>query len=246
MAIEPKPNPLVRGFYSISEAARLIEVGNRRRILGWLEGYPNRSAGALIRRDYRPIDRRQELSFLDLLEVRFIEHFREQGVRVQTLRRCVETARELWRTEKPLATSHIRFKARKDGRDVLAEEVLKPAAQESKDPKLLSLCTRQYEFYVAIQDILVKGLSFDPHTHFATRWVPRPQRFPEVAIDPTIAYGRPAGPSKVPTSVLYAAWEAEGRKLDPVSDWYEVTLAEAKVAVEFELELRQELSVAAA
>jgi uncharacterized protein (DUF433 family) len=242
---ESKNNPLIRGFYTLPEATRLIEVGNHRRILGWLQGYPKRATGALISRDYQPIDKQQELSFLDLLEVRFIEHFREQGVRVQTLRRCLETARELWKTDKPLATSHIRFKARKDGKDVLAEEVLRPAAEETKDPKLLSLCTRQYEIYVAIREILVKGVSFDPHSHLAVRWIPRPAKFPEIIIDPTVAYGRPTGPSRVPTSVLYNAWKAEGRKLDPVADWYEVSLAEAKTAIDFELELQQEQAIAA-
>jgi hypothetical protein len=245
VATEHTINPLGRGFYTVSEAARLIEVGNRRRILGWLNGYPKRTTGPLITRDYEPIENRQEMSFLDLLEVRFVEHFREQGVRIQTLRRSLETARELWKVEKPLATSHIRFTARKDGKDVLAEEVLKPAAEESNDPKLLSLCTRQYQIYSAIRDLLVKGLSFDPHTHLAVRWKPRPDKFPDVVIDPVIAYGRPIGPSKIPTAILYDAWKAEGRRLDPVSDWYEVSLAEAKMAVDFELELGQMQAAAA-
>src|SRR5260370_10733962 len=233
---ESKINSLVRVFYSVSEAAGLIGVGDRRRILGWLKGYPKRTTGPLISRDYEPINDQQELSFLDLLEVRFVEHFREQGVRVQTLRRCLETARELWNTDKPLATSHIRFKARRDGRDVLAEEVLRPAAEESNDLRLLSLCTRQYEIYAAIQDILVKGLSFDPRTHLAVRWVPRPDKFPKIIIDPAVAYARPIGPSKVPTAILYEAWKADGQKFDPISDWYEVPLVVATMAVDFALQ----------
>lgn len=235
----------MRGFYTVSEATRLIEVGNRRRILGWLQGYPKRTTGALISRDYQPIGNKQEMSFLDLLEVRFIEHFREQGVHIQTLRRCVETAREIWQTPKPLATSYIRFRARKDGRDVLAEEVLRPAAEEYNDPKLLGLFARQYEIYAVIRDTLDKGVSFDPHSHFAVRWVPRPNKFPDIIVDPTVAYGRPTGPSKVPTAVLYSAWIAEGRKLDPVADWYEIPITEAKMAIDFEQEIGQGQAVAA-
>jgi hypothetical protein len=34
----------------------------------------------------------QEVSFLDLVEVRFVEHFREVGVKVRTLRRALEAA----------------------------------------------------------------------------------------------------------------------------------------------------------
>jgi uncharacterized protein (DUF433 family) len=245
MAIESIRNPLVRGFYSIPEAARLIEVGNTRRIHGWLRGYPKRSKGPLIRRDYEPIEDCEELSFLDLLEIRFIEYFREQGVRVQTLRRAVETARDIWKTEKPFSTSRIKFTARKDGKDVIAEQVLKPTAESEHDPKLLSLCTRQYEIYAAIREILIKGLSFDPHTHLAVSWKPRADRFPEVVINPTIAYGRPFVPSKVPTATLFEAWKAEGQQFEPVADWYEVPIAETKMAVEFEQELIHDRAIAA-
>lgn len=242
---ESKMNPLVRGFYTIPEAARLIEVGNSRRIHGWLRGYQNRKTSPLIIRDYDPIKHHQELSFLDLLEIRFIEHFREQGVRVQTLRRALDTAREIWQTDKPFATSRIRFTAKKGGKDIVAEEVLKPTAETTRDPKLLSLCTRQYEIYVAIRELLVKGVSFDPDTELAVSWKPRPDKFPEIVINPRVAYGRPFVPSKVPTVTLYEAWKAEGRQFEPVADWYEVSLAEAKMAVEFEQELGHARKLAA-
>lgn len=245
MATESTRNPLVRGFYTVPEAARLIEVGNARRIHGWIRGYADRSSGPLIRREYAPTQKREELSFLDLLEIRFIEHFREQGVRVQTLRRALETARDIWKEDKPFATARIKFTPRKDGKDIIAEQVLKPSAESTKDAKLLSLCTRQYEIYVAIRELLVKGLSFDPHTHLAVSWKPRPEKFPEIVINPTIAYGRPFVPSKVPTAVLYEAWKAEGRQLEPVADWYEVSLAETQMAVEFEQELAPDRAAAA-
>ena len=65
-------NPLARGFYSVKDAARLIENARARRIYGWLKGYPDRDIGPLLERDYTPINDRQELSFLDLIEVRFL------------------------------------------------------------------------------------------------------------------------------------------------------------------------------
>jgi hypothetical protein len=37
-------NPLARGFYTVQEAARLIEVGSTHRIYGWLKGYRGRAA----------------------------------------------------------------------------------------------------------------------------------------------------------------------------------------------------------
>ena len=87
-------NPLAAGFYTVPEAARLIEFGDARRIYGWLRGYPRSTMGPLLRRDYQPIEGDEELSFLDLMEVRAIEHFRESGVRAKTLRRAIEEARD--------------------------------------------------------------------------------------------------------------------------------------------------------
>lgn len=97
-------NPLAAGFYTISDAARLIEVGSARRILGWLRGYPKRRIGPLLNRDFMPIGGHEELSFLDLMEIRFVEYLREQGVKVQTLRKALENARIVFKEEKPLAS----------------------------------------------------------------------------------------------------------------------------------------------
>ena len=242
----PETNSLMRGFYTVREAARLIEVGNARRILGWLQGYPKRKIGPIIARDYPPLEKRQELSFLDLLEIRFVEHFREQGIRIATLRRAVETARIVWKTSKPLATQRIRFLPRDDGKDILVEEVLRPTVEDTKDPKLWSLLTAQYEIYTAIRTKLVAGLVFDAESTFAKRWTPRPERFPKIVIDPLIAYGQPAGPSHVPTSVIYQSWKAEEERLDPVADWYGIPSTEVGMAIEFERSLEDSKRLIAA
>src|SRR5579862_9281200 len=113
-------NPIEQGFYTAAEAARLIEVGNTRRILGWLRGYQDRQVGPLIARDYKSKKKRtEELSFLDLIEVRFIEHFRELGVKVGTLRAALNNARVVFQHDKPLATDHFRFTAKENKKDIL-------------------------------------------------------------------------------------------------------------------------------
>lgn len=233
-------NPIAQGFYTAHEAARLIEVGNTRRILGWLRGYQDRQVGPLLARDYQSKKRRiEELSFLDLVEVRFIEHFRELGVKVMTLRKALANAREVFQHEKPLATDHFRFTAKENKKDILVEKVLLPAAEESHDRKLWSLITLQYEIYEVVCKRLLTGLSFDTGTRVATKWVPRPDRFPEFFIDPAIAYGQPVGPSAVPTGVLYRLWRAEGENLDKVANWYELSVDETRRAIEFEQELER-------
>jgi uncharacterized protein (DUF433 family) len=230
-------NPLATGFYTVGEATRLIEVGNGRRILAWLRGYPARQIGPLLTRDYAPINGSEELSFLDLMEVRFVEHFREQGVKVRTLRRAMENARQIFGVEKPLATDRIRFVAAEDRKDIFVEEVLMPAARAADDARLWSLLTRQYEIYEFIQEKLAHGVSFDPRTHLASRWTPRPERFPDIVIDPRIAYGQPVGPSLVPTRTLWDAWRAEDEDINAVADWFAMPVHEAQQAVEFERSL---------
>src|SRR6185369_8483607 len=86
-------DPVAGGFYTVREAARLLSIAQPAKIVGWLHGHKGRGRGPIIQRQYQPIDGAQELSFLDLIEVRFVEHFRKQGVSLQALRKAAATAR---------------------------------------------------------------------------------------------------------------------------------------------------------
>ena len=127
-------NPLARGFYSVRDAARLIENARAQRIYGWLKGYPDREIGPLLSRDYRPINDRQELSFLDLIEVRFVEHFRAHEVKLRTLRRAAERLRKEFDTPHPFATDQVHLEA--DKADVFLV-VMRESAKEERDRALL-------------------------------------------------------------------------------------------------------------
>jgi hypothetical protein len=227
-------NPLARGFYTVKDAARLIEAGSARRIIGWLRGYPKSHVGPLLVRDFQPIDGREELSFLDLMEVRFVEHFREQGVGVRALRAALTSAREVFKDEKPLASRRIRFVTTEDRKNLFSEEILKPAAKATEDTRLWSLLTRQYEIYELIMHRLARGVVFDPSTEIANQWVPRPEQFPTILLDPKIAYGQPALPSGFPTQMIYESWQAEDEDYGAISDWYDMPLEDVRIAVAFE------------
>lgn len=233
-------NPLSRGFYTVQDAARLIEVGSAQRIRGWLSGYPRRKVGPLLVRDYQPIGTAQEMSFLDLMEVRFVEHFRDIGVKPQTLRRCIEVAREKFNEEKPLLRQGVLFIPTDDRRKVVVEEVLKPVAKENRDRKLWNLVDRNYEFNDFIEGSLARGLAFDPKTEMTSEWRPRSIDFPQVVIDPRVAYGQPSVPSGIPTSVLFDAWRAEGEEVTPVADWFNVPVDQVQMAIGFEKLLMHE------
>ena len=153
-------NPLAMGFYSVPEAARLIEVGSARRIYGWLRGYANRASGPLIERQFEPLDGKEEISFLDLMELRLIETLRDQEVRPRTIRSAIIEARKIFENERPFATDRILLKT--DGKHVFVEEVLKKVAQEEKDKRLWNLITKQYEHYELMERTSIKGVTFDP------------------------------------------------------------------------------------
>jgi uncharacterized protein (DUF433 family) len=187
-----------------------------------------------LARDFPPIDGKEELSFLDLMEVRFVEHFREQGVSVRALRRALQTAREVFKDEKPLASRKVIFRTTEDRKNVFVEEAFKPAAKETDDTRLWSLLNRQYEIYDFIISRLERGVVFDPQTEMATTWTPRPAEFPNITIDPKIAYGHPALPSGFPTQVIYDAWNAEDQDFGSVSDWFEIPLNQVQDAISFE------------
>lgn len=237
--IEPI-NPLARGFYTVRDAARLIEVGSAQRIRGWLNGYERRQVGPLLKRDYAPIGSAQELSFLDLMEVRFVEWFREAGVKPQTLRQCLDTARERFEEDKPLLKQGVLFIPTDDRRKIVVEEVLKPAAKEHRDKKLWNLVDRNYEFNGFIEGNLARGLTFDPETELTATWKPRPRDFPDVLMDPRVAYGQPTVPRRVPTSTLYEAWLAEAQEVTAVADWFDVPDDQVLMAIEFEKLLQHE------
>lgn len=230
-------NPLARGFYTVPEAARLIRVGSTNRIYGWLRGYPARHIGPLLNRDYEPIGDLEELSFLDLMEIRFVEHFREHGVKVRSLRIAGERLKEEFRTRHPFALDKVILVA--DKADVFVKEVLLESAEKAGDPRLRSLLTRNYVMYEAIRQSLLPGVQFDASTHLVNKWSPVPELFPEIKIDPRVAYGQPIGPSGIPTPVLFEAWKAEHKNADAVSHWYEVPTPEVLQAVQFEQYLSQ-------
>jgi uncharacterized protein (DUF433 family) len=227
-----KSHPLASGFYTIPEAAKLIAVGNEQRIRGWLKGYPRRYVGPLLVRDFEPINRKEELSFLDLMEVRFVEHFRAAGVKANSLRRAAERLRSEFKLPHPFASERVVLVA--DKTDVFVEKILKTSAEEQEDRQLLSLLTDNYVIYEAIKRSLIPGLRFDSSTRLVKSWKPRPDQFPKINIDPRVAYGQPAVPEGVPTAALYEAWLAEDEDYDAVAYWYELPTPIVKEAVEFE------------
>lgn len=224
-------DPVAGGFYTVREAARLLGIAQPAKIVGWLHGYKGRGRGPIIQRQYQPIEGSQELGFLDLIEVRFVEHFRKQGVSLQSLRKAAATAREQWKQQHPFATSNTKYLTDR-------VEVFSKTARDVNDDVLLNLVTKQYEMYVVLETVLAKGVEFDPASGVAREWRPRPAEFPSIGLSPLVAYGQPAVmPLGVPTLAIYKTWKAENGSYAATSDWYEIDEKLTREAVEFELGL---------
>lgn len=224
-------DPVAGGFYTVREAARLLDMSNSGVIAGWLKGRTGRGAGPVIHRQYEPIGKSQELGFWDLIEVRFIEHFRKQDYSLQSLRKAAEVARQELNCEHPFALYGIKFVGER-------KNIFLKVAKDVGDTKLLNLVTKQFAIYDVLEDVLARGVTFDPTSGLAMRWKPREKEFPRVVIDPTIAYGHPVleGP-RVPTDAIFSTWKAEDGNYAAVADWFEIDETLAREAVEFELAL---------
>lgn len=219
------------GIYSIPEAARLSGV-NPQRIRRWIRGYSYNAPSG--RRRSPPVVEGQRdsdggslhLSFLDLIEVRFIDQFRRRGVSWSTIRTASARAAALLEQDHPFATK--RFET--DGRTILME-----IAEATGEGNLLDLMKSQVAIRKVIWPYLYDSVDFDVDLK-ASRWWPMTRRS-SVVVDSSRLFGQPiVSREGVPTGALAAAFRAEG-SLDRVASWYEVSRKSVRDAVDFEEKL---------
>ena len=118
-----------RGVFSLEEASRLTSIP-RPRIRRWLVGYNfrsvsgERSSTPPLRRDY-PIatGQRVALSFADLMEVRFLDHFVQAGVSWRTIRVAARKASEILKRDHPFSSRTFKT----DGKTILLADAHDPS-----------------------------------------------------------------------------------------------------------------------
>lgn len=214
------------GFYTAAEAARLLGHRRPQRLVRWLSTPPK--GEPLIQREYEKVGREHELSFMDLLEVRFLEHFRSQGISLQALRKAAKNARGELGVSHPFARSDVKFQS--DRKSVFLE-----TAKAADDRVFLNLMTKQIEIYDVIEQLLAKDLEFDA-SGLARSWRPEPSLAPGVIVAPAYAFGRPVVSKRhVPTETLFDAWTAEDGDAAAVAEWYGVSPDDVREAVAFEV-----------
>lgn len=217
------------GFYTVPEAARLLKippVSIRRWLGGYTYGKGDKAVSLppLWRPELPAYEHHIELGFRDLIELLIVKSFLKANLKIQTIRTCLEYAREVAKDDRPFSTR--RFKT--DGRTIFFESLRRTGEEE-----LLDLKAHQYVIKKVIEQTF-KDLDLSDET--VARW--RPFRGKKsIVIDPQRAFGQPiAAQYGVPTVTLADAVKAEG-SVDRVSYLYDVPPAVIRDAVNFEKSL---------
>jgi uncharacterized protein (DUF433 family)/DNA-binding transcriptional MerR regulator len=220
-----------RGIYSIPEVARLSGVQSRS-ISRWVRGYRSSSHGVCIegkpvfRSDFEE-DGCRNLSFLDLIEIRFVDAFRGYGVSWKTIRAAMEKACVLLSETHPFSSK----KFLTDGRSILYQ-----VEQECRDTRLMNLVNDQYELRKLLDRYLHEGLEFTPDD-IASRWWPLGMEH-DIVIDPVRSFGKPiVASASIPTGVIFDSFKAESRSAPTVAHWLGITAEQVEEAVDFEKSL---------
>jgi uncharacterized protein (DUF433 family) len=240
----PVDDVLGRGVYGAAEALRLINfrrsdatrrtLSERRKISRhtisrWLYGYEHGRTRSepLWRPDYAPTEDEAtlEVSFRDLIELRFVKAFRDAGLSLQTIRECFSRAVEAVHDERPFST--LRF--RTDGKTIFLK-----ITRDIREGEFVDLKRRQNVFYSFVEPSL-HDLEFD--ADIVTRWFPLGISRKTLVIDPARAFGRPiVNDGGVPIETVFRAVKSEGSS-ERVAKLYELPIAAVRDAVSLQQQL---------
>ena len=211
-----------RGIYSYSEASRLISLSPAR-IRGLINGYkyPNKKPKPVIKKHSLAYANREYLSFLDLIELKFITHFLKIGIKRSEIINSYKKARNELRKEYPFAT-----KFTTDGKYILAEN----------KAILLKLADEQLELKGLLESNLYEGIDFKDD--IAQSWRPYVKEFPHVILDPTKKYGHPIiDDYGIQTASILDMYLAENHNYKKLEEVYSIPTVLLKEAVQFEQRL---------
>jgi uncharacterized protein (DUF433 family) len=202
---------------------------NPQKMRRWIKGYTYqknmecRSYNPLFKIEYEYGPKNVVISFLDLMELLFIDNFVQYGISIQKIRKAAIIASDLLRTSHPFA---IR-KMFTDGKSIFAE-----IAEKEDDPSLLDLLNRQFQLGKIIEPFLYKCIDFD-NGDYAQKWWPVGKKG-NIVLDPARNMGQPIlNKYNVKTELIYELYKTN-HSISEISDWYELDKNAIKAAISYE------------
>ena len=228
-AIAPTIDLFGVGLFTVSDAARLTRIPPSR-VRRWVKGYSYKRKGKnytqvpIINTDMELIDGEVTISYLDLIEIRFVDRFYQAGVHPVKLRKAVVNLSDILKLRHPF--SGVKLKT--DGASVFMS-----LNQDDRD-HLLDVVTLNY----AIKNV-IEPLTDEMHyglDGITDWWMPN-KNTRNIIVNPKVAFGRPTVQgTRLESSLLSDAYQAEG-SYESVSYWYNVPVDQVRQAVQFEGEL---------
>lgn len=222
-------NTLGVGIYSFADAGRFIGA-KPRELRRWALGYQHKTrsgedafSSPLWRTQLVDTDI-EGLGFKDLIELRFVHAFRDEGVPLQVIRRTLEEARDRLSAPYPFTCK----KFRTDGKHIFMEVI-----EETGDESLVDIVKRQNVIQKVIGPSLREGVELDMQGE-AARWFPL-RGSKAIVLDPARKFGQPILTDfDIPTITIVSAVKAEGGNEKRVAKLYDVSVAAVRKAMEFE------------
>jgi uncharacterized protein (DUF433 family) len=233
------------GIYTLAEAARLARAPVAA-ISRWLYGYAQTkerkgeahtyTSHPLWVPQYQPDFLGEKvIGFQDLLELRVVREFVNHGVPLLVIRRCLETAKQLYGTSHPFTRN--RFAT--DGRTIFADIV-----RDGQEQEMMDLRGKQLVFREIIKPSLYAGIEYDGK--FARRWFPGGGKQKQVVIDPEQQFGKPLlAEEGISTEAIYANFKVEGgdkAAIGLVARIFEIHPRKVEAAIRFEDDFRRKVA----
>lgn len=223
-----QPDLLEAGIYTIPQVAELVNAPQAN-VRVWVEGHTGKQ-DPIIDNQIGRVGGKTAISFVNLMELRFIATFVKAGVRLQDIRKIMDEVRNLLNHPHPFATKAV-FKT--DGKKIVAATARRRGLNLVYDLK-----SRNLEMPSVVMRTFKEDVVFDPSGEVAA-WKPRPKIAPNVIVHPKFSFGRPIlDRSRIPTATLAKAVKAEG-SAGFVADTFGIPERYVRQAVRFERELRK-------
>lgn len=211
------------GLYTYSDLTKLLGI-SRARIKGLVDGNKRKNTNIrvpVVEKKSFVFDNKEYFSFIDLIEIKFIQHFLNQGIKRKTIIDAYHKAKIELKKERPFATKFIANVSQNifmDNDDILVN---------SKD--------NQIWFREISKPELFEGIDFKDD--LPTRWMPY-KDLPNVIIDPAYNYGMPIlKDHNLKTLTIFDAYIAEKENIKRVSEWFGIEPEIAMQAVVYERRL---------